>query len=78
MTLSNTEQETIWINAWNEIHELVLRLPDSYILLPEFQEVTCEDAKSWIQDRAYESYKIKFSIDFYKGKKSIFINKVRV
>ncbi len=76
MTLSNLEQEEIWIEAWNDLYDLIEKHPEGYILIPEYRQVSVEEAKGWVQDTAYSSQRICFSIDYYKGKKSIFIKKV--
>ncbi len=75
MTLSNSEQETLWVGGWNSLYEHVDSYPEAYILVPEYKEVSLEEAQGWIQDSAYNSYVTKFSISYYKGRKSIFLNK---
>ena len=76
MTLSNSEKEEAWVDAWNNLSEIIEKNPKGYILVPENKEVTFEEAKGWMQDAAYESNEITFSVEYYKGKKSVFINKV--
>ncbi|MGH1428617.1 MAG: hypothetical protein ACRBEE_11810 [Arenicella sp.] len=74
MTLSNTEQEMVWINAWNDLAALIQQYPDAFILTPDFTEVSKEEAESWIQRSAYESNTISFRADYFKGITSIFIH----
>lgn len=73
MSLINSEQEMLWVDGWNSLYEYFDSYPDAYILVPEHKEVSLEEAQSWIQDSAYCSYATKFSISYYKGKKSIFL-----
>ena len=75
MTLSNLEQEETWLNAWDDLDVLILKNPDCYILVPEYVEVSLDEAQTWVQEAAYESNRIKLSVEFYKGKKSILIDK---
>ncbi len=74
MTLSNSEQEMVWVDAWNDLYELIGKFPEGCILLPEFQEATKEEAKGWIQDSVYKGNRIEFKVDYFKGKESIYIN----
>ncbi|WP_431686202.1 hypothetical protein [Hahella sp. NBU794] len=74
MTLSSSQQEQLWIDAWNDLDDLQAQNLFSFILLPDYVEANLEQAQGWIQDRVYENYKIHFEIAFYKGKKSIFIH----
>ena len=76
MVLTKLEQEEAWIQGWDELDSLMDKYPDSYLLLPNYIEVSVEDAREWIQNSAYESNKCRFQIEHYKGKISILINKV--
>ena len=76
MELSNTEQEITWLDAWSHFYTLIEQYPNGYILLPDFKETNKEEAKGWIQAAVYESYRIEFSVEYFKGQKSIFIHKV--
>ena len=73
--LTNLEQEEIWIEGWNDLFEIFNKHPNGYLLVNEHREVTLEEAKSWIQDAAYKSNRVTFTIEYYKGEKSILINK---
>ena len=68
----------VWVNAWNNLYDLIEKFPEGYVLLPGFQETSKEEAEGWIQDSAYESKRIEFKVDYFKGKKSIFISSVSV
>ncbi len=75
MIRSNLEQEETWLNAWDDLNVLILKNPDCHLLIPEYVEVSLDEAQAWVQEAAYESNRIKLKIEFYKGKKSIFIDK---
>lgn len=74
-TMNNTEQEEVWIAAWNDLADLIDENPGAYILLPECMEASKDEAQGWIQDAAYESNRVKLKVAYFKGKKSIYINK---
>ncbi|WLQ17363.1 hypothetical protein O5O45_15730 [Hahella aquimaris] len=74
MTLSSSQQEQLWIDAWNDLDDLLAQNQFSFILLPDYVEANLEQAQGWIQSHVYADYKIHFEIAFYKGKKPIFIN----
>lgn len=76
MDISNTEKEMAWIDAWNDFYDLLETNFNGFILLPDFQESSVEDAKGWIQDTVYSGFLVKFTVDYYKGKKSLFVHKV--
>ena len=73
MTLSNVEQEMLWIDSWNDLYDLIEEQSVEYLLLENYQEVTLESAQGFIQDSAYEGKAVDFKLEFYKGKKSILI-----
>ena len=74
--LSNLEQEESWLRGWDELDDLMAKNPECYVMLPEYKEVTLSEAQGWIQDAAYESNRVVFKTEYYKGKNSILINKV--
>lgn len=76
MALSNSEQEMIWVEAWNDLSDIIKKYPDGYILLPEYRITDMNGAEEWIQKKAYENNLIQFSIVLYKGKESIIISSI--
>ncbi|MCX4024688.1 hypothetical protein H0A36_09700 [Endozoicomonas sp. SM1973] len=76
MVFSNTEKEIIWVDTWNDLYDLIEKYPGGYILLPDYIETDKEGAEGWIQNAAYESNRIVFKVEYFKGKESIFINKM--
>jgi len=76
MSLNNAEQEGVWIDAWNDLSDLLDEYPKAYILLPDYKIVNREEAEGWIQDAAYGSNRIKFEIIWFKGKRSVFLSKI--
>lgn len=74
MSLSNFEKEMLWVNGWNDLTDIHESVADGYILIPEYAEVSLEEAKGWIQEQAYLGHKAEFRVDYYRGKKSVFIN----
>ena len=73
--LTNLEQEDIWVKGWNDLFEISNKHPSGYLLVNKHQEVTLEEAKAWIQEVAYKSNRVTFTIEYYKGEKSILISK---
>ncbi len=76
MALSNMEQGSIWIDAWDNLEDLIKKYPEGHILVPEFKEVDAEGARPWMQESAYKGNRVQLTIDYHKGRKSIFLNKV--
>jgi len=78
MALNNTEQEMMWINSYNDLIELIEDHSPAYIVLPNYIEANLDTTETWIQSAAYDSNKIIFNVDYYKGKLSVFIDKEKV
>ena len=73
MKLSNSQQEESWGNSWNDLYDLIKKIPGGFILIDNYIETNLEDAQAIIQNRAYKSQLVEFEVVFYKGKKSILI-----
>lgn len=68
---SNTEIEMRWINAWNDLHELIGNRPNVSCLLPDGRVVDVEECKGWLQESAYEGFEVKVEARFIAGKKGV-------
>ncbi len=72
MTKSNLEQEMVWINAWNDLCDLITLHPDAYILLSDYKVVSEDEAQGWIQDAAYDDYDLEFSMIYFSRRHRLF------
>lgn len=74
--LSNVDQEGLWIDGWNDLYDLIETNPEAYLVLPEYIQTDIDGAQQWIQDAAYNGFKTRFELGYYKGRLSIFIDKL--
>lgn len=71
---SNAEIEQVWIDAWNDLYELVGPLCNVICLLPEFDPVSAEDCKAWLQTSAYEGFSLSVSEAYFEGRKAVSVS----
>lgn len=65
---SNEEVEQRWIEAWNDLYELVGDRYDVKCLLPDSGVVDIEECKGWLQNSAYQGWWIKVEPGRVMGK----------
>lgn len=56
MSRSNAETERAWIDAWNELYELVEGVAGCEFALPDGESADFEACKGWLQRSAYEGF----------------------
>ncbi len=75
MTLSNLQQEEVWIEGMNRLDDCMEVNPGAYLLTEQYDELSKEQAETWIMESAYESNITTFKTECYKGVKSIVLPK---
>ncbi len=69
--MNNLSKELEWIEAWNDLDELIGEEWNLIFLQPDWTEMDLEDCKGWLQDSAYQGYHIGVKQVWYKGKLAI-------
>jgi DNA polymerase III delta subunit len=71
MSLSNTAKEMLWIGSWNDLDEILSANNSLMLVAPDWSEISLDDAQGMIQDHAYESQKVQFDRNYYRGKPAL-------
>jgi hypothetical protein len=68
---SNTEIEMRWVDAWNDLLDLVRNRYDAKCQLPDFTVVDVEECKGWLQNSVYEGYRVRVEAGWVLGKPGV-------
>ena len=63
--------EMQWVNAWNEVYEIVADRWDVQCLLPDGNIVDPEVCRHWLQEMVYDGYCIQVEPGWVLGKQGI-------
>jgi hypothetical protein len=76
---SNTEIEMRWVDAWNDLFDIVGDEDRSRIncLLPDGAVVDFEGCQGWLQASAYEGYCLKVEAGWVNGKLGVVVSRFR-
>lgn len=69
--MCNSEIEELWIDAWNELYNLVDDRWDVKFLLPDGRVVDMEECKGWLQNSVYEGWRVKVEAGWVLGRHGI-------
>lgn len=72
----NTETEERWIEAWNDLFDIVGKRWQVSCLLPDGSITDIETCKSWLQESAYEGYCLKVEEGWVKGKRGVVVSRI--
>jgi hypothetical protein len=68
---SNAEIEMRWVDAWNDLYDIVQRWEDTPCLLPDGSEVSVEQCKGWLQESVYEGYRVEVRRGLLRGRPAV-------
>ena len=74
---ANTELEERWIEAWNNLFDIVGERWKVSCLLPDGSVVDFETCQGWLQDSAYEGYCLKVEEGWVEGERGIVASRFR-
>jgi hypothetical protein len=70
---TNIKLEERWIEAWNDLFDLVGERWQVSCLLPDGSVVDTETCKGWLQESAYQDYYLKVEEGWVRGKLGIVV-----
>ncbi|MBE9014529.1 hypothetical protein IQ250_30515 [Pseudanabaenaceae cyanobacterium LEGE 13415] len=68
---TNAEIEERWIEAWNDLFDIVEERWRVSCLLPDGSIVDTETCKGWLQESAYQGYCLKVEEGWVNGERGI-------
>ena len=71
--INNTELEERWIDAWNDLYDIVGERWQVSCLLPDSSVVNIETCQGWLQKSAYEGYCLIVEAGWVLGKQGIIV-----
>jgi hypothetical protein len=74
--VSNADLEMRWVDAWNDLYEIVGR-EEMPCLLPDGTEVSVEACKGWLQDSVYEGYLVSVARGWVRGRPAVVVTRWR-
>jgi hypothetical protein len=69
--------EEEWIEAWNDLFDLVGKRWQVSCLLPDYSIVDIEACKGWLQDSAYCGYFLKVEEGWVEGRRGIVVSRYK-
>jgi hypothetical protein len=72
---TNTEREMRWIDAWNDMYDIIGMRWQVDCLLPDGSVVDIDTCQGWLQDSAYDDYQLKVEAGWVNGKRGILVSR---
>ena len=74
---TNDEIETEWVNAWDQLYELIGDRRNVVCVLPDWKTVSVEDCQGWLQTSAYKGYTLTVRETWHAGEKAIAVDRTQ-
>ena len=72
---TNADIEMRWIDAWNELYEIIGSRRDVPCQLPDWSIVDVEECKGWLQRSVYEGYRVRLESGWVGHKKGVVVSR---
>jgi hypothetical protein len=74
---SNAEIEQRWIDAWNDVDDIVGDERARPCLLPDGSVVTVDDCLGWLQNSVYDGYLVRVEADWVGHRRGVIAHRWR-
>jgi hypothetical protein len=74
---TNTEIEECWIDAWNELYDIIGEKQQVNCLLPDGSVVDLEACQGWLQESAYQGYRLKVETGWVLGRYGVWVSRFK-
>lgn len=74
---SKAEIEMRWVDAWNELYDIVGIRCDVLCQLPDWSVVDIEGCKGWLQQSVYEGFEVQVKAGWVGHKKGVVVSRSR-
>ena len=64
-----------WVDAWNELYEIIGTRFDADCLLPDGSVVSVEECQGWLQEPIYAGYELKVKEGQVLGKSGVVVSR---
>lgn len=72
---SNADAEMRWVDAWNDLYEIVGDRRGVPCQLPDRSVVDVEACKSWLQTSAYEGYLVRVEVSWVGHRQGVVVSR---
>jgi hypothetical protein len=73
--MRRAEVEMLWVNAWNDVYDIIEGRKDYPCVLPDFSCVSVDECLAWLQRSAYEGFDLEVSRRWWKGRPAVVANR---
>lgn len=74
---SNADIEMRWVEAWNDLYDLIGKRTNVPCCLDSGQVVDVEACKGWLQESVYQGWEVKVEAGYILGKKGVLASRWR-
>ena len=72
---SNADIEMRWVDAWNDLYEIVGDRRGVPCQLPDWSVVDVDECKSWLQKSVYDGYLVQVKAGWVGHKKGVLVSR---
>lgn len=72
---TNSQLEMRWVDAWNDLFDIVKGRKGINCLLPDGMIVDVEECQSWLQESAYQGYFVRVKAGLVEGKPGVIVTR---
>jgi hypothetical protein len=73
--MNRADVEMLWVNAWNDLYDIIGKREDSPCVLPDYICVSAEECRGWLQQSVYQGFDVKVTRGWYEGRPAVVVSR---
>jgi hypothetical protein len=71
--IRRADVEMLWVDAWNDLYDIIAGREDYPCVLPDYSRVSPEECRGWLQQSVYDGVAVTVSKGWYKGRPAVVV-----
>lgn len=73
--MDRADVEMLWVDAWNDLYDIIGTREDFPCVLPDYTRVTAEECRGWLQQSVYDRFDVSVSRGWHEGRPAVVVSR---
>lgn len=73
--MNRADVEMLWVDAWNDLYDIIGKREDFPCLLPGCSRVSVEECRAWLQQSVYDGFDVSVTRGWYEGRPAVVVSR---
>ena len=73
--MNHAEIQMLWVDAWNDLYDIIGTREDFPCVLPDDSCVTAEACRGWLHRSVYDGFTVKVTRGWHQGRPAVVVSR---